>query len=405
MKASTESLNFVTRQKQRPIMRKLIKLSSEKWVHYSQRGNTVKLRWIGNGIGETRRFDLANQSGKAELTQLLDGSQEYTLKEVAEITGRPATAVEAEAWETWAEIVELLKAPPEQLKQAAKQLSTEGRIVPQTEFRRFYETLKMLTPDAIHEVICNYFLGDDARIKKLLDMFDSSLSHFEQYENVAQDFHPERNEGQGVDWFPEHPEKKHEFAKQLTLRLGRARPTQYEVVIPYRPSIVFVALDYEVSFRRTTERAKFEDGKSGRSSGAGGVDLLLLSKIDGDWIPAIGEIKAKTDKNMFFALIQALTYAVELTTDNQLRRFERAYQNHFVAGKKISKCDILLIYESSSESPKLLREACDLAEKLLTMKDSTVAQCVRRIAFLSAELPNGNGVNFVCKQSYESPLT
>jgi hypothetical protein len=58
-------------------------------------------------------------------------------------------------------------------------------------------------------------------------------------------------------------------------------------------------------------------------SGKGGMDLLLQSQASG--LPVIGEVKVDTDKNAFYALIQAMTYAVELSTLNQLKRLKRNF--------------------------------------------------------------------------------
>jgi hypothetical protein len=69
-------------------------------------------------------------------------------------------------------------------------------------------------------------------------------------------------------------------------------------------------VDYEISPFRTTGHAAFEDGKVA-TSGGGGLDVLLCDRAAR---LVIGEVKAPTDRSLFFAFIQALTYAIELTS-------------------------------------------------------------------------------------------
>ena len=94
--------------------------------------------------------------------------------------------------------------------------------------------------------------------------------------------------------------------------------------------------------------AEFEDGTSGRSSGASGVDLIL---VDETGALVVGEIKARGDSTAFLAIIQALTYAVELTTRS---RAERCYGDlaNVAYTHDGCQCDIMLIFEDGA--PQLL---------------------------------------------------
>ena len=71
----------------------------------------------------------------------------------------------------------------------------------------------------------------------------------------------------------------------------------------------------------------FSDNRPATKSGAGGIDVLLKSHLTG--FPVVGEIKVGTDKNAYFGLIQAMTYAVELSTPNQLARLKRHFRPDF----------------------------------------------------------------------------
>jgi hypothetical protein len=117
------------------------------------------------------------------------------------------------------------------------------------------------------------------------------------------------------------------------------------------------------------------------------MDLLLECR----GIPVVGEIKAKRDANMFFALVQGLMYAAELATENQLRRLKDHYNKDKEVFEKTNKtrCDLFIIYE---ETPKLLNEAKKIAK--LLMQNGSVNEHIGRIAFLSAELKSDTRVEF-----------
>jgi len=149
--------------------------------------------------------------------------------------------------------------------------------------------------------------------------------------------------------------------------------------------ILFV--DDEISPFRTTGRASFEDTKTG-TSGGGGVDLLLCDRA-GSLV--VGEIKAPGDSSVFMALIQSLTYAIELTTDSQIARLKACYPGVFGAlANRHGRCEILLIYQAE-DTPKLLDQSRTLATHLLSDTDGAVATKVRRIDFVKATLTEAEG--------------
>ena len=55
------------------------------------------------------------------------------------------------------------------------------------------------------------------------------------------------------------------------------------------------------------------------------LDLLLVAD---DGLPIIGELKIRQDKPTYFAFVQSLAYAVELSSAAQLDRLRRHYQDH-----------------------------------------------------------------------------
>jgi len=84
----------------------------------------------------------------------------------------------------------------------------------------------------------------------------------------------------------------------------------------------YALVERELNPRRT-QRAVFSDNRPATKSGAGGIDVLLKSYLTG--FPVVGEVKVDTDKNAYFGLIQAMTYAVELSTPNQLARLKKHF--------------------------------------------------------------------------------
>ena len=84
----------------------------------------------------------------------------------------------------------------------------------------------------------------------------------------------------------------------------------------------YTLVDRELNPCRITN-AVYPDGQSAKHSGAGGMDILLRSCSNR--LPVVGEVKVKKDKNSFYALIQAMRYASELSTPNQLERLGRHF--------------------------------------------------------------------------------
>ncbi len=104
----------------------------------------------------------------------------------------------------------------------------------------------------------------------------------------------------------------------------------------------------------------------------------------------VGEIKAKTDVSMFVALIQALAYAVELSSKSQRQRLERTYKELTDIKRPV---EIYLIYEESNEAPVLLQEAQEITDAV--MKEATCSAILGQIAFLSCRVQNCEPI-FTC---------
>lgn len=374
---------------------KVVTAGESNWVHVSERRQTVKLRWFGPGYDEPEVLDLLIPGHLGKWTEIKSG-QRFEISEIAGLTNDflPFSADELrvdEDSDKWIEVFERLRQLGEvapinnEVAPVVQQLGVRSPI-PLTRMRRFYETMRMLNEAKLQGDIAKY-LTEKGRAKRIQVIFKESESHFARYGNPEEAFH-ERVE---PDWLQAYANQTSVFAKCLAARL-RPNATYDPVAIENGDSVRVI--DYELSLFRTTAGVAFEDGKPGTSSGSGGMDLLLQD--DETRIPVVGEIKAPTDRDLFLALVQALTYATELTTQNQLDRLVRHYpdRNFCTEGRK---CDIVLIYDKNGKPPKLMDETRQLATQLLSDPASPVARRIRRIAFVSADLSVEGAVVLKCE--------
>lgn len=377
---------------------KVIRNGQSEWVHASQRGQTVKLRWFGPEYEQPQVLNLLIAGDAASWNEIQLGRKRFEISEIAGLTNDvlPFSAdelrVDADS-DKWAEVFVRLQqlgdiTPVNEDVAAIAQPLGDRSPIPQTRLRRFYEMMRLLNETDLQRGIANY-LTENGRANRIQVMFKESESHFARYANLTEAFH-DRNE---PDWLMDYANQQNVFAKCVVARI-RPNANYDPVTIRGGPQIRVV--DYELSLFRTTGGATFEDGKAGTSSGSGGMDLLLQD--DTTRIPVIGEIKASTDRDLFLALIQSLTYAIELTTENQMNRLVKSYgQSGFEITNR--QCDILLIYDKRGELPVLMDQTKELATQLLAEPMSPVARRIRRIALVSADLESQAGIELTCEWS------
>ncbi|MEI7729175.1 MAG: hypothetical protein WCO56_06370 [Verrucomicrobiota bacterium] len=371
-------------------------LSTGEWVHYSSSGKTIKLRQFKNGP-EPEEYKSSNPGDEDRLAKRLINAKEVSFAEVgARIVSEDSELIPSklrvnEDWEKWRKVIIFLEENKLQIQSPAEKKRDGGSIViPQTRIRRFYESLRLFSSVAIHGSFAGYLTkkhnssGRNDCAAHLQVMFEESADHFARYKNTKDRFAPPTKQREDP-WWQRPKENKGHTAKALVASLKPdTLPPFVPVVFKDDGALDFTPIDYEVS-PYTTSNATFEDGHHGRKSGQGGVDLLLQSN-DQAKLPIIAEVKAPGDTNMFLALVQTLTYAVEFTTPNQLLRLKTSYEQQFKVLPADAKCDIYLIY-FAGPSPELLEETKAITDKLLADASSSVAQRVRRIAFIEAGKP------------------
>ena len=250
------------------------------------------------------------------------------------------------------------------------------RIVPITPLRSFYYSVRELTGsreerfEPLKKRLQNS--SDEVSAFFLAELFSRSHSHMEFFNNREEPFYKSGSRP---------PKTNDHFATELVDLLSNAPPV-------FGDGVNFIGyVDYEINPLRTTSSC-FESGEPAKSSGAGGMDLLLISGEGKNALPAIGEIKAKTEQvGPTFALIQAMTYAAELVTNHQWLRLGNYYPEAFgeICVESRTPCvDLLLILESPVGNGDDLRFAVRLAERLL--EDDRVSSSIRKIQFLKGQI-------------------
>ncbi|HIK92471.1 MAG TPA: hypothetical protein EYG03_10880 [Planctomycetes bacterium] len=300
-------------------------------------------------IGEDQRYDLLDDDEFEGLCERLDGAWLLTIGEITKLTigsvGFAANELKRED-DRWPQVAGAVQShleqdPPVPPKVEDPPVGSE-KVVPRTELRHFYRSLRLLNAKDIHDTICGYLAGRN-RGTKLGDMFLRSVHHFQQYDNSSEPFHGR------IDDAPVPLTGNYAF--DLVAKI--ADPNVH--VNFEDPSLAGEFVDRELSPFRSTSRTgpwRFENGESGRISGAGGLDLLLMMP---DGRPVIGEVKAEGDSTLFFALVQSLMYAAELVTSNQMKRLDHAYGGR-IKLEVPGTADVILFCEKKPDGMDLVQK-------------------------------------------------
>ncbi len=335
-----------------PMEAGLLRQEEDRWRHYSILGDTVKLRLLTtDGLGAAICFHTADPDQRRQLVETVQGARFYA------------------GW------------PMKNACEGRDSLIRRRSPIPQTRMRCLYDTLRHFGGEDVSKALVQSACRKEG--KNLIDLFAVSYSHFDQYSNVGESF----GDGGG-----RKKQSTTNFAEAFARSLERV-PDEIDNLtrgLSGDPKLGFDFVDREVNFRRTSGGSLFEDGSSGQSSGAGGVDLWLRAHDGG--LPIVGEVKAAGDTDAFLALVQALTYVCELVTRAQLERVEEHYSEHFPLGHLTNSegpyADIYLICEGE---PKLIEETHELAGLLLADRKTCLGQKIRRIVCLVT--PMGGAVD------------
>lgn len=258
------------------------------------------------------------------------------------------------------------------------------RTVPLTEIRGLYESL-IRAKAADCDKVAAEFLAEPGRLAHLLSQ---SVQELESYDNSTEPFH-NRGPGGGLS--------ESRAASQQPADRWLQRIHQDPRVSDGLGDLEFRYVDYEVPPIRTPGSI-YETGELASKSGRGGIDVLLRNAHDS--IPAVGEIKAETDSTKpLVMLLQTLTYAIEISTANQLRRIRQHYQCFAnVTNNSLVDVNLFLFHGyvlKYAEKPQnQLGTAFAIAARLAM--EPTCPRFLRRFVAFTVSADNDLSVTFRC---------
>jgi hypothetical protein len=263
------------------------------------------------------------------------------------------------------------------------------RLVPITALRHLYKLLRCFPNREFHLAVAKEFNRLPNKVSKLVA---ESREHFALYDNRGEAFH-NRNKP-----LTEALKANRKLANTLVQRF--AALGEKSVNVSSAKNFNFQYVDYEISPFRTT-KSTFDNGGSGKRTGTGGMDLLLINS--NDQTPIVGEIKADTDVNPFLGLIQCLMYAVELSTESQRARLNQFYPERFADGTSAPGIDIylfLLRYPQKQVSKEFLTLTDRLSASLMADNMPGLG-FIRRIVALENPMSESSSNSFSVAFAHE----
>lgn len=264
--------------------------------------------------------------------------------------------------------------------------SNQRQTIPETALRNLYELLRKFKRKEFHLCCAEEFRRYPGRLDELIEL---SYKHLLRYDNQNEAFHDRSRDGRPTPKRLASPD----LADQFVVRLYKEKQTKVE------ESLSFNYVDYNISPFRTTSPAVFDSGVPMTKSGRGGVDVLLANAVDKT--PIVGEVKAPDDTTLLMALIQALTYAIELATPNQQQRLVNAYPGRFQFPATGPSMDIylLLVRPPKDKWTNDFHKSVDpLCRDLFEAK--FVPTVIRSISCLETDFSPATSVQFDVKFSY-----
>jgi hypothetical protein len=231
-----------------------------------------------------------------------------------------------------------------------------------TQLREYYDALHALKEQE-QTALAELHADDPAR---LITRFAHSVETVAAYPVIKEAFHRERSD----TWM----EKSGDPITSTTTFVANLAAGGRHRVDGYG-ELDFDYVDREIFPLRSTEIAV--EGRSVRRS----IDLLLR---DRDGFPVVGELKVAGDSPTYFALVQALMYAAELSSSSQQQRLGEHYGLR-VPGDDPGISIYLVAYAAPERGAYRARSfAASETISLGLMADPRVSSVVRRIAYLAA---------------------
>ena len=249
--------------------------------------------------------------------------------------------------------------------------------IPLTKLRELYSFLKLFRQDTQISILKDFNRANN--YTKLITIFEESKKHFNKYCCID----PFISSNKRKTLPAPSTTKISDTNGMVSILESRSKTEDKAVIVINNTKLNFKYIEREISPYRTPGNSIFENGKSGRSSGLGGLDFIGINDIDN--LPILGEIKIKTDENLFYALIQLLTYLSELTTPNQIKRlnYTKLFGDKHAIKGKFYLYILLSGYSNNPEAQKLLKGSMKLAKNL----QSNIKE-IKEIIFLKLDKPN-----------------
>lgn len=262
----------------------------QSWYFVNEQQGTIRYRELLFPFPELNCFDQGDGTD-FEILEVLEGPQIKTLGEQVHVD---PSSIKKEELHQWIRIVAQHESP-----------SGQKTIVPTTSIRKLYEFMRDDFEDRdFRRGLLNVFAESP---KALVKLCKESFKQFASYENLSEGWGSSSRKR-----LPDAPDRLSESSG--TNEVVSFFTRQGESCLS-DAGFSYVAREFNP--RRTTNGV-FENGLSAKSSGGGGIDVFL--KKEGN--PVVGEIKVRDDADPFYALIQCLTYAIELGTASQFKRLQ-----------------------------------------------------------------------------------
>lgn len=244
--------------------------------------------------------------------------------------------------------------------------------IPVTKLREFYKFLRLFSTDTEIEILKDFNRKEN--FKKLIEIYEDSKVHFEKFCSVDKFIGDSKRKN-----LPEKPMLINNTNDVITVLNSKNNN-----IIKNSQSLNFEYIEREISPLRITGGVYFETGKSGKSSGTGGLDFIGWNKKSN--LPILGEVKVKNDENPFFAIIQLLTYLSELTTKNQIKRinYTNLFKNQIKSNSGFYLYILVSNYNKRSNQKMIL---LDESKKLAKNLQSNIKE-IKEIVFLKLDTPS-----------------
>jgi hypothetical protein len=196
---------------------------------------------------------------------------------------------------------------------------------------------------------------------------------------------------------PFHPDRKEHIpsagalnaTKDVALRLGPAGSLSHvdgaDAAGLSPDALNFVYLDRELVATRTT--APFRRSDVALPDRQLRLDVLLATE---DGLPAVGEIKVKRDRDLFYGLIQALACISLLATDAQVARIRQHHDpdGNLLRDESGLRFDAMLITVAHTGGDTYLTDLNELARTFARdlMRQASLIRVLRRVSHIEASL-------------------